>query len=869
MEIFQEELPVLYHGEKLPPLPISYRDYSEWHNKEKRKDKFKKQEIYWLDFFKGDIPLLHLPTDYTGPLAQIAGGDTVVFNIDREESLILKEFAGEENVTLYMVLLTAFTILLAKLSGQDDIVVGTPAVGRLHPDLERLIGMFVNTLALRTYPARTKTPRDYLQEIKQNTLKAIENQDYQFEELVKQVVVNRIPHRNPLFDVMFTMQHLENKKEEPGRDLRLQPLTFHNSTAKFFIVLEAIETDGLSFVLEYSTRLFKKETIERFAGYFKTILSAVTTYPGNKISDMEIITAREKRRILVEFNSTEVEYPGQKTIRRLFEEQAEKNGDHIAVISPNPDSRETDVPHLTYKKLNEKSNQLAEVLRKKGIERNTIAGLMVGPSFEIIIGIMAILKAGGCYLPLDPDQPKERITYMLKDSKAKLLLTQRALTGDVSLEGETVDINDNTIYRGKGKNPDKINEPTDFLYLIYTSGTTGKSKGVAVKNQNLVNYVDWFSKKVNITGKDRTILVSSFGFDLGYTAVYSSILSGCELHIVSKETYAFAEGLITYISKNGISYIKITPSLFTTIATSSYLAPGMLRLLRLVVLGGEEIKVKDVEKIHSLCPHIQIMNHYGPTEATIGSAAQFIDFQGFGEYVERPTIGKPINNTRLYILDEHLRVLPTGVSGELFISGSCLAGGYLNRPALTSEKFMPNPFIPGERMYRTGDLARWKTDGTIEFLGRIDHQVKIRGYRIELGEIREQLAAHNKIDEAVVTMKETREGERYICAYIVSSDGIEIPGLREYLSASLPHYMIPSYFVKLETLPLTPNGKVDGKALPTPEIKAGVEYVAPGNDVERKLVETWSTVLGIEKNRLGVEDNFFRIGGHSLKGIMV
>jgi len=874
MDVFIKEFMSLYGGEELFPLGIQNKDFSEWQNSKKEKESIRRQEAYWLKEFEGEIPVLDLPIDSMRPVVQSFEGSTQEFEIGRKEKEQLESLALEQASTLYMVLLSLFNIFLAKVSGQEDIVLGSPVAGRNHPDLEQVIGIFINTLALRNYPVGEKKVKAFLREIRDKTLKAQENQEYPFEDLVELVEVNRDTSRNPLFDVMLVMQNME-KKELQIPDLKLKEYPHENKKSKFDMTFTCVEQDNkLSFTITYSTALFNKETIERFIGYFKRIVFDILENSGRSISEIDILSTEEKQRLLIDFNNTvtEYEYQEDKAIHQLFEEQVFKTPDDIAIVGTGFDVFHRGENHqFTYSEFNRMSNQLARLLRAKGVCADTITAIMTEPSLEMIVGIMAILKAGGTYLPMAPKHPDERIKYMINDSETRLLLTQASFIHRIPFEIELINIEEIDIYKGKGTNLESISGPIDLVYTIYTSGSTGKPKGVLLKHENLVNYVCWFTHNVDLIKKDRTVLTSSFGFDLGYTSVFPSILTGCQLHILREETYLSPENLISYIVKNEISYIKLTPSLFTAIVESSEFTRENSHSLRLVVLGGEEIKLKDVEKGHAIGEHIQIMNHYGPTEATIGCVARFIDFGTFEDYLKRPTIGYPIGNMKVSILDKRLNMVAVGVSGELCVSGTGVVRGYLNHPELTVEKFVAHPYIGGEQMYRTGDMARWLAGGTVEFLGRIDSQIKIRGYRIELGEIENRLFAHQAIKEAVIILRQHLSGDKYLCAYIVLNsvdDGINLSELKEYLSETLPDYMIPSHVVQLEKIPLTPNGKLNRKLLPEPESGNRVAgFVEPRDRIEKKQVELWQEIL--EADRIGIDDNFFQLGGHSLKAIML
>ncbi|MGB7606717.1 MAG: amino acid adenylation domain-containing protein, partial [Lutisporaceae bacterium] len=802
--------------------------------------------------------VLNLPTDYQRPALQSFEGDTIEFEIDKTLTNKLRQIAKATGSTMYMVLLSSFNVLLSKYSGQEDIIVGSPIAGRPHADLGNIIGMFVNTLVMRNYPSGEKTFKEFLREVKENALGAYENQDYQFEELVEKLNVARDFSRNPMFDVMFVLQNMD-MGEAIIEGMKLSLYKSENRISKLDMTVTVVELENSTSIdIQYCTKLFNKATIERMYKHLDNIIQSITENIDIKLSEVEMLTEEERQQILIDFNNTKADYPKDKTIHQLFEEQVARTPDNIAVVYEDK--------QLTYRELNEKANQLARILREKGVSSNSIVGIMVERSLEMLIGILGILKAGGAYLPIDLEYPEDRVRYILEDSGAEIILTQSHLQSRIILSQEILILDNEQIFTGDKGNFHKISKPDDLAYIIYTSGTTGKPKGVMLQNNSLVNYINWFAEEVKITYTDKAILLSSYAFDLGYTALYPSILNGAELHIVAKEIYSEPEALIKYINDNRITYLKLTPSLYNTVCNSEYFSEGKgLKSLRLIVLGGEQINVVDVEKTYKLYGNIKIMNHYGPTETTVGTAANIIETDWLDEFKALPVIGKPISNSKIYIIDRYSKLNPLGVAGELCISGVGLARGYLNRPELTAEKFVDNPFEPGTRMYRTGDLVRWLPDGNIEFLGRIDHQVKIRGYRIELGEIENKLLSYETVKETVIIARDDNSGSKYLCAYVVGAKELTISELREHLSKDLPNYMIPSYFIQLDKMPLTPNGKVDRKALPEPNgsISSGSEYEAPRNSTEEKLVTIWREVLGIEK--IGINDNFFELGGHSLK----
>ncbi|UCH95998.1 MAG: amino acid adenylation domain-containing protein, partial [Candidatus Aminicenantes bacterium] len=880
LEIFAKEFMALYAGEDLPPLRLQYKDYSQWQNSTKERETIIRQEEYWLNRFREEIPVLNLPFDYPRPQIQDFTGSMVNFEIKGKEVGKLKDLAREEETTLYMVLLSIFNILLAKVSGQEDIVIGTAAAGRRHADLEPIIGMFVNTLALRNYPTADKTYRDFLKEVKNSTLDAFENQEYLFEDLVEQVSINRDASRNPLFDVMFILQNFGGMPgnipaaEIPG--LRLKPYEYESKISKFDMTLIGVEKeDSLSFKIQYSTKLFKKKTIERFVNYFKKIIFFVVEMPDSTISEAEIISEEEKKQIIVDFNASAVPYPKNKVIHELFEEQVDRNPDSTAVISP--------IIHITYNRLNRESNLLAGRLREKGVRPDTIVGIMVERSLEMILGILGILKARGAYLPIDTDYPEERKQYMLKDSDTRIVLTARQIA-DFSSPQEFKTCPKGASLFGIwnlefGISP---HQGDQLAYIIYTSGSTGKPKGVMVEHGSVVNLLFVLSAGYSFSQSDTYLLKTSYLFDVSVTELFGWFVRGGRLVIMEKEGEKDPQKILDVIERDKITHINFVPSMFNAfLGILNRENIRQLSGLKYIFLAGEVLLPGLVKKFKSLETKVELENLYGPTEAAVyASKYSLQDWPGG----ERVPIGKPLGNIRLYILNKNHRLQPVGVSGELCIAGPGAARGYLNRQELTAEKFdrIRQKFCGGQgggfskeppcrrRLYRTGDLGRWLPDGNIEFLGRIDRQVKIRGFRIELEEIENQLLEHTRIKEAKVTAHEDKSGEKSLCAYVVKTGKFdETPNsiaLQEYLTGKLPDYMIPSYFMVLDKIPLTPNGKVDIKALPKPTVQTGDGYTGPRDETEAKLVEIWSKIL---RTSIGIDDNFFRLGGHSLKAILM
>jgi fengycin family lipopeptide synthetase D len=854
----------LYAGKELSPLKFQYKDYSEWQNCEDREKATRQQEEYWMKQFEGEIPVLDLPGDYPRQAIQSFEGAVVEFELSIQQTRGLNELAVEEGATFYMLLLAFTSVFLSKISNQEDIVIGTPIAARRHIDLERIVGMFVNTLAVRTYPGGEKTFREFLKEIKERTLRAFDNQEYQFEDLVEKVLVKRDISRNPLFDAVFTLQNSKKQiRTIPGVEipkLNIKPYNLETQTTKFDINLTCTRTENmLLFAFKYCTKLFKRETIKRFTAYFEKLVVSVIEQPGMKLYLIDIIPEQEKQNILYKFNDTGRKYPKNKTVQQVFVEQVSKNPDNVAVIFH--DNK------ITYKELNRKSNQLAELLREKGVKPEMIVGVLLNRSLEMIISILAVLKSGGAYLPIDTQYPEQRVRYMLTDSSAGILLMESGWNFNVKFGGEVILVDDKSMRSPGNSNINAINNPNNIAYIIYTSGSTGKPRGVMIEHASIMNLAFFQKRLFKITAQDRILQFSSISFDASVEQILIGLYSGAALVLIDKNTLLDETAFEEFVSRHFITHLHAVPSFLKTIMI------GKPYSLKRVISGGDSCPLALAKKWYKMC---DFYNKYGPTETTVTSIELLVE--NLEESIDRLPIGKTIGNTKIYLLGRLGEPVPFGVSGELYIGGDGVSRGYLNNPELTRQKFKDNPFSEGECFYRTGDVGRWMPDGNIEFLGRMDDQVKIRGFRIEPGEIETQLLTHPGIKESIVTASADETGDKCLCAYIVVEHKAQGPGctaadLREYLSGSLPDYMIPAYFVFIDNIPLTPNGKIDRKALPSPETKALADGMAnaPRNQVEEKLAEIWSNILGKDashaaqlRERIGIDDNFFQMGGHSL-----
>lgn len=858
--IFFSELIKLYMGEELPELRIQYKDFAVWQNQFLQSETMNQQEQYWLNTFAGELPVLNLPLDYPRPAVTNFAGDVLTFTVDQELARKLNQLARQNGATLYMVTLAAVNVLMSKYSGQEDIIVGSVIAGRAHSDLANILGMFVNTLPHRNKPQRTKSFEAFLRDVKDNALRAYENQDYQFEMLVDKLKLERDLGRNPLFDVMFDL-HLPDQQQVQNY-LKCKPYSFNVTTAKFDLDLMGVETqNGIHFTLIYRSDLFMRATIETMVKHFVNILNVITTNPEIEIAAIEMITEEEKEQVLFKNNSKTLPYPKDKVFHQLFEEQVEKTPDQLAVIFRDQ--------QLTYRELNQKANQLAHLLREKGVMRDQIIGVLVERSLEMIISVMAILKAGAAYLPIDPEYPEDRVAYMIQDSNAQIVLTQKHLAGKVNSTKEVIYMSEE-LYTGDHSNPAVINQPSDLAYVVYTSGSTGRPKGVLIQHNHFVNIAWGWYQEYHLDELQVNLLqMASFSFDVFAGDLARTLLSGGNMVICPADVRIDYPTLYELAREHRITLFEATPSLVIPFMEYVYANQLPMDYLKLLILGSDSCRVEDFKKLLSRYGKMmRIINSYGVSEATIDSSYYEESLEKIPETGNVP-IGKPLPNVTMYVLGNGLELKPTGIYGELYIGGDSVARGYHNRPDLNAERFVENPHVPGERIYKTGDVARWLPDGNIEFVGRTDFQVKIRGYRIETGEIENQLLAHPVIKEAVVIDRTDSTGTKYLCGYIVTDQDLSLADLRNYLGERLPEYMIPAHFVKLNKLPLTPNGKIDRKGLPEPDgsIATGVEYIAPADAVEEKLAQIFSEILAVEK--VGVIDDFFEIGGHSLRAMQL
>ena len=884
MSILIREVIALYNSfaqgkpSPLPPLKIQYADFAKWQNDYMQGEKFDEQLNYWKEKLEEIPQAIDLPFDKPRPPHQTHNGDHLRFGLSKDLSKKLADLARDKDVTLFMLMLAAFDVLLSKYSGQDDIVVGTPIAGRNRPETENLIGFFINTLVLRTKLDGNPTFEELLEQVKETALGAFANQDLPFEKLIEAVQPERNLNVPPIFQVLFTFQNLPMSKVKVA-ELEFEPVNIDNKTVKYDLTLSLEETpEGIRGGFGYNTDLFEKETIERLSRHFGNLLESIVSKPGTRISDLEILDENEKTKILYQWNKTEKEYNLKVPIHKLFEEQVEKTPDNTAIVQPPNSAEEIEAKNITYSKLNNLSNKIANYIVSKGIEKGSVIGICYDRKIEQIALVFGILKAGCAYLPLDTKYPEERIKYMVEDSKAKIVFTQskyeNKFGGNIPLIFLDSALDEIDAMAESVENIDV--QPDDLAYIIYTSGSTGKPKGVAVEHGNLVNYIYSAKENFAVNSEDKVLQFASISFDAAAEEIYPALTSGAELVLRNDMMIGSAFSFINTISELGITVLDLPTAYWHQLVSEMELTnTSFPEKVRLVIIGGERAIPSFVQKWQKKYSKIKLLNTYGPTETTVVATLwELPPLSDKPPFINEVPIGKPISNVKAYILDKYLNPVPIGVGGELHIGGAGVARGYLNRAELTSEKFIANPFDSSfsGRLYKTGDKVKYLKDGTIEFLGRLDKQVKVRGFRIELGEIENEINKHSAVKEAVLNIIENPQGEKSLVAYFTSKESVNIGGLeiKKYLQKSLPDYMIPSFFVKVDKIPLTPTGKVDFKSLPDPSgSRPDLEkpFIEARNPLEKLLTEIWKRTLQIDK--IGVHDNFFELGGDSLKAAIL
>lgn len=878
LRLILEELGKLYEAEQkkepamLPQIEASYIEYVQSEAKMLESPEGEKLWEYWKEQLSGDLPVLNLPTDHPRPPVQTYNGATVYFDLNKELTRKLKKLSRQKNATLYMTLLAAFHILLHRYTGQEDIIVSSPTAGRSGSEFVKIMGYFVNMIASRAVFSEDLSFEEFLHNERNTVVEGLRHAEYPFTLLVKRLQVRRDAAYLPIAQASFSLLQpqledgidaIVSMSASPKKQFDLGGMTIsffklRQQEGQFDIFLEIFveKENSLSAALKYNTDIFDHNTIERMAGHFKMLLKGIVDNPSQKISELPILTEEERHKLLVEFNNTKAEYPKDKCVHQLFEEQAEKIPDAVAVVFEDK--------QITYKELNEKANQLAHHLQTIGVGPEVFVGICTNRTIEMIAGILGILKAGGAYIPMDPDYPADRLSFYLQDAGAEILLTQKepwdSFSGRIESDSlKTIIYLDNNLECVKKENTDNPTSdvtPQNLAYILYTSGSTGKPKGVAIEHHSPCALASWGQDIYSKEELSGMLASTTICFDLSVYEIFLTLSVGGKL-ILAQNALKLPE----IKAKQEVTIVNTVPSAAKQLLQMN----GIPKNVQTINLAGEPLAQSLVDKLYEIKTIKKVYDLYGPSEDTTYSTFTLREKGGFY------TIGKPLHNTQAYILDKKFFPVPIGVAGELHISGQGLARGYLNRPELTIEKFIPNPFSndPNSRLYKTGDLASWFPDGNIKFFGRIDFQVKIRGFRIELGEIQAVLLKHPFVKENVVVVKEDKTGDKRLIAYIEKKQNYQDESedmtneLKRHLSKKLPDYMIPSFFVFMDALPLTPNGKIDRKSLPDPQVPVSIDADAiPQNKTEKIIADIWKEALNIEA--VGIYDNFFDIGGHSL-----
>ncbi len=867
------ELRQLYTGEisgkpaTLPKLEIQYSDYVKWQADMLSSSRGEELRQYWQQKLNGALTELNLPLDHPRPLVKSYEGAQYEVHLNEEPVKAIRALAQAENTTSYVVLLAMFQALLHRYTGQMDILIGSPFAGRSRAEFASLVGYFVNPVVMRAQFETGMTFRDFLKQVRQTVLETLEHQDYPFIKLVEEMSSRQNYSSSPIFQVAFNLLRMIRTGDtfemlmggQAGSrtnfaGMELEAVGYPQEEGQFDLELHFIEFDTIMRgALKYSADIFEPATIERMWGHFQTLLAGVTANPEQRIIDLPLLTQPEFQQ-LMEWNNTRVDYPQDICLHQLFEAQVERTPDAIAVTFE-------DV-HLTYQELNQRANQLAHYLRGLGVGPGTLVGVCLERTAEMLAALLGILKAGGAYVPMDPEYPRERLGYMLEDGHMTLIVTQEKLLERLpEHQAQTIclDTDSEAINHNSNENLRVSLTGNDLVYVIFTSGSTGRPKGVQIPHRALANFLLSMQKEPGITAQDVLASVTTLSFDIAGLEMYLPLISGAQVVIVSRDVAVDGNRLAELLDAVGATIIQATPVTYRLLIDCGWNGRQGLKIL----VGGESVPRKLVDEL--LRVGGEVWNMYGPTETTIWSTLCRLT-------ADDPivSIGHPIANTQIYILDANLSPVPVGVPGTLYIGGDGLARGYINRPDLTAERFIANPFVsPEARIYNTGDLARYLPQGQLEHLGRVDHQVKIRGYRIELGEIESAMNLYPGVRESLVTLREDNPDDRRLVAYLVADSNMELSDLKSALKHRLPAYMIPSAFVMLDAMPLTPNGKVDRKALPPPEYSnhERTQVVMAHTPTEILVSEVWKEVLGVDQ--ISVYDNFFDLGGHSLTAVQV
>ncbi|MGH7824891.1 MAG: amino acid adenylation domain-containing protein, partial [Candidatus Binatia bacterium] len=889
MAVLFRELAALYEAfleEKpspLPDLPIQYADFTAWQREWLKGETLQAELSYWKRQLENAPQLLELPTDHPRPPVQTFTGARYAILIPGQIADLLKSLSYRENVTLFMTLLAAFKTLLYRYTGQTDVVVGCPIAGRNRIELEALIGFFVNTLVLRTDLSGNPTFTDLLGRVRKVALGGYEHQNLPFEKLVEELQPDRDLSRSPLFQVMFQLRNFSDETVKL-RGLNIEPFEFDSELSKFDLALYIIEKpDGFRCLFRYNVDLFDRAIISRMGEHFQNLLEGIVANAARRLSELPLLTVAEET-LALKTGAAPLTERENRSIQQLFEGQVERSPDAVAVVFENQ--------QLTYQELNYRANRLAHCLRKFGAGPEVPVGICLDRSLEMVVGILAVLKSGSCYVPLDPEYPNERLAFMLEDAQVKLLLTQERLLEKLFEDGRSKPVvtddrgsqikilcldGDHALFEPERENnPAIMVEPDNLAYVMYTSGSTGMPKGVLGCHGGIVNYLSYLRATYDLSSADAILQLPSFAFDASVRDLIGSLTAGARVVVVRDFDAKAPAALLNKIQEHGVSCIlSIVPTLLNGLLEAASGGERIYESVRLILVSGEALPMTSCQKAKEVFgPRTKLVNQYGPTECTMTSSYCYV---GEGENERDRDIaplGGPIPNARMRVLDSHLNLTPTGIPGEIYIGGLGLARGYMNSPELTAERFIPDPFNsqPGARLYKTGDRGRYRTDGNLEFLGRLDHQFKIRGFRIEAVEVEAALDQHPAVKESVVLGRDDAWRRQLLVAYVVSKPDRTLTSeeLRNFLRRKLPEYMVPSRFVLLDKLPLTVNRKIDRRALPDPEPTRGNSeraFIAPSAPVEKAVADIWRDLFKLD--RISLDDNFFELGGHSLQATQV
>ncbi|MBC1235669.1 non-ribosomal peptide synthetase [Nostoc sp. 2RC] len=863
--VFLRELSTLYAAfstnqpSPLPELAIQYADFAIWQRDRIQGEFLASKLKYWKQQLSGELPVLQLPTDRPRPSVTTFAGAKQYFTFSTTLTNALKQLSKQEDATLFMTLLAAFNILLNRYTDQEDILIGSPIANRNRTELEGMLGLFVNTLVLRNNLSDNPRFREFLHRVRQVTLDAYAHQDLPFEMLVEELQPERDLSRNPLYEVMFVLQNTPTNVQEVS-GLTLRTLDFDSGTSQLDIFLSMFESEaGLTGCLEYNTDILDATTISQFVKNYQTLLENIALNPQQHICELSLLTASEQEQLLIKYNKTSAEYKNL-SLNQLFEQQVEFTPNSIALIHQSQ--------QITYRQLNNKVNQLANYLQKQGVTKETLIAICLERSIDMIVGILAILKAGGAYIPLDPSYPVERLNFMLSDSQASILISNQEILEKLSLSLPKIiclDIQKDEIAQQSPQNPINISQLDNLAYIIYTSGSTGQPKGVLGTHRGTVNGLHWLWKTYPFNPEEVCCQKTAISFVDSVWEIFAPLLQGIPTVIISNATLLDPQLFIEALAHQKVTRIILVPSLLRLLLDNYHLTKKLSQL-KLWITSGEALSINLAKTFRKAMPFAKLINLYGSSE--VSANATYYDISLLQNQANTVPIGRPIDNTQTYVLNRNLQPTPLGVVGELYISGDGLARGYLHRPELTQERFIDNPFIPETKLYKTGDLVRYLSDGNLQYLGRDDAQVKIRGFRVELGEITSVINQHSEVQDAVVIAVNDAEENQRLIAYIVTEKQDITAQLLAYLQQKLPSYMLPSAFVVLDALPLTPNGKVDKYSLPRDtiiQVNTTKTLITPRNFTELSLVKLWENLLNTSP--IGVQDNFFNLGGHSFLAV--